>query len=94
MGMDFVKRPLWTRKLSEEKLHKYLNELNEFELRGTTNSELLLDTAETWYSNKVGIEGLLQLSVDIYKEATYRWYETTREKYELNEEDRFAEERT
>ena len=72
--MDLVKRPLWTRKLSDEKLYKYLGELNEFELRGETNSELLLDTAETWYSHLVGMERLLRLSIDVYKEAAFRWY--------------------
>lgn len=80
MGMDCIKRPLWTRKLSDEKLHKYLDELNEFELRGKTDSKLLLDTAETWYSNLVDMERLLHLSIDIYKEAAFRWYETAEDK--------------
>lgn len=75
MGMDCIKRPLWTRKLSDDKLLKYLDELNKFELMGSTDSELLHDTADAWYSNSVGVERLLLLSTDVYKEAAFRWYE-------------------
>lgn len=76
MGMDFIKRPLWTRKLSNMQLCKYLNELNKYELHGSTDSELLHDTAEMYYSNATGVERLLLLSVDVYKEAAFRWYES------------------
>lgn len=75
MSMDFIKRPLWTRKLSDDKLHQYLDALNELELRGGTDSNLLHDTADTYYDNSVGMERLLLLSIDIYKEASFRWYE-------------------
>lgn len=80
MGIDFIKRPLWTRKLSDEKLHKYLDEINNFELHGGTDSELLLNTSEAYYSNSVGMERLLLLSIDVYKEAAFRWYETIEDK--------------
>ena len=76
MGMEFIKRPLWTRKLSDTELCKYLDELNEFELRSSTDSELLHNTAETWYSNATEIERLLLLSIDVYKEASFRWYDS------------------
>lgn len=75
MSMDFIKRPLWIRKLSDDKLCQYLDALNELELRGGTDSELLHDTADTYYDNSVGMERLLLLSIDIYKEASFRWYE-------------------
>lgn len=77
MGMDIIKSksPIWTGKLSDEQLCKYLDELNEFELRGNTDSELLHNTANMWYSNAAGIERLLLLSIDVYKEAAFRWYE-------------------
>lgn len=77
MGMDIIKSksPLWTGKLNDEQLCKYLDALNEFELRGSTDSELLHNTANMWYSNATGIEKLLLLSIDVYKEAAFRWYE-------------------
>ena len=75
MGMDFIKRPLWTRKLSDEKLCKYLDEINEFELRGGTDSELLSYTVLTHYDNKVSVEQIKCLANDVYKEASFRWYE-------------------
>ena len=75
MGMDFIKRPLWTGKLSDDKLRKYLGELNDRELKGNTNSELLLDTAEAFYFSKSIEKNLESLAVDIYKEAAFRWNE-------------------
>ena len=49
MGVDIIQshRPIWVCKLSNDKLKQYLDALNEFELKGTTDNELLLDTAET-----------------------------------------------
>lgn len=41
-----------------------------FELKETTDNELLLDTAETWYNSSIQ-----HLANDIYKEAAVRWYE-------------------
>lgn len=73
--MNLVKRPLWTRNLSDDALFTYLDELNEFESCGSTDSELLHNAADTWYSNATGIERLLLLSMDVYKEAAIRWYE-------------------
>lgn len=75
MSMDFIKRPLWTRKLSDDKLCQYLDALNVLELRGGTDNELLHNTADAYYDNSVGMERLLLLSIDIYKEASFRWYE-------------------
>lgn len=78
MGMDIIqsKRPVWICKLSDDKLKQYLDALNEFELRGSTDNELLLDTAETWYRNPVMLNNLMSLACDVYKEASIRWYES------------------
>ena len=78
MGVDIIQahRPLWTCKLSNDKLKQYLDALNEFELKGNTDNELLLHTAETWYSNTVQINNIASLANDIYKEAAVRWYES------------------
>ena len=73
MSVDIIQshRPIWVYKLSNDKLKQYLDALNEFELKGTTDNELLLDTAETWCNNSIQ-----RLANDIYKEAAVRWYET------------------
>ena len=72
MGVDIIQshRPIWVCKLNNDKLKQYLDALNEFELKGTTGNELLLDTAETWYNSSIQ-----RLANDIYKEAAVRWYE-------------------
>lgn len=41
------RRPLWTCKLSDNKLKQYLDAVDEFELKGSTDDELLLNTADT-----------------------------------------------
>lgn len=72
MSVDIIQshRPIWVCKLSNDKLRRYLDAINEFELKGTTDNELLIDTAETWYNNSIQ-----RLANDIYKEAAIRWYE-------------------
>ncbi len=72
MSVDIIQshRPIWVCKLNNDKLKQYLDALNKFELKGTTDNELLLDTAETWYNNSIQ-----RLANDIYKEAAVRWYE-------------------
>lgn len=76
MGIDIIQmhKPLWTSKLSDEKLQQYLDALNELELKGGTDSKLLLDTAETWYHSPTTMDNLMHLTLDIYKEAAVRWY--------------------
>lgn len=77
MGVDIIQihRPLWVCKLSDNKLKQYLDALNEFELKGNTDNELLLSTAETWYNNPVQINNIMSLANDIYKEIAVRWYD-------------------
>lgn len=55
MGVDIIQshRPIWVCKLNKDKLKQYLDALNEFELKETTDNELLLDTAETWYNSSI-----------------------------------------
>ena len=70
------RRPLWTCKLSDDKLKQYLDAVDEFELKGSTDDELLLNTADTWYYSDDRNENLRNLVKDIYKEATVRWYDS------------------
>ena len=72
MGVDIIQahRPLWVRKLSDNKLKQYLDALNEFELKGRfTDNKLLLITAQTWYDGSIR-----SLASDVYKETAVRWY--------------------
>ena len=86
MSIDSIasQRPLWVCKLDDNKLKEYLDVLNEFELKGTTNSELILNTVKTWYDisiyNSFDIEywlfvNIKKLADDVYKEAAARWYD-------------------
>lgn len=77
VGVDIIQahRPLWVCKLSDDKLRQFLDLLNEFVLKGNTDSELLLCTAETWYHNPIEINNIMSLANDVYKEAAIRWYE-------------------
>jgi hypothetical protein len=67
---------LFLQKLSDEKLKEVIGLLETLEINGSTDSELLHHYANTWYDNKVGIERLLCLQNDVYKEAAYRWLTT------------------
>ncbi|MFA5409830.1 MAG: hypothetical protein WC343_13745 [Bacilli bacterium] len=68
-----MNRKLFLEKLSDQKLKELINLLEELDIKGATDSELLRNYADTWYDNKVGIERFACLQIDVYKEATYRW---------------------
>ena len=78
MGIDIIKmnKPVWTRKLSNQKLQQYLDALNEWELTDRTTNELLLNTVAMYYHAPTTIDTLMMhLALDVYKEAAVRWYE-------------------
>jgi hypothetical protein len=54
-------------------LEELIDLLEDMEIKGSTDSEVLRNYADTWYENKIGIERLAALQIDTYHEATYRW---------------------
>lgn len=68
-----MKRPLWVQKLSDNKLKEILGKVDELQITGVTGDEELRSLAETWYDNFVGMERFMSLSIDIWKEAAFRW---------------------
>lgn len=71
-----MQRMLWTQKLSDEKLRDILDKVDDLQITGVTGDEELRNLAETWYDNSVGIERLTALSIDVWKEAAFRWRNT------------------
>lgn len=69
-----MNRPLWVQKLSDEQLKEMLSYTQDIEILGGTDNEKVWNIADTWYSQNVGIERLLSFSVDVWKEAAYRWW--------------------
>lgn len=68
-----MQRILWTQKLSDDKLRDIMDKVEDLQITGVTGDEELRNLAETWYNNPLGIERLMALSVDIWKEAAFRW---------------------
>lgn len=66
-------RPLWLENLSDEKLKEILLKIQEFQTTGVTSDEELKNIANTQYDNKVGLERFTCLSIDIWKETSFRW---------------------
>ena len=64
---------LFLEKRTDNELRNLDMGLNEFERTGTTNSELLREYADAWYSNTVGMERLMRLTINTYREVAYRW---------------------
>lgn len=73
MSYLIMKRPLWVQKLSDNKLKEILGKVDELQITGVTGDEELRSLAETWYDNFVGMERFMSLSIDIWKEAAFRW---------------------
>ena len=72
-----MNRPLWVQKLSNEQLKKMLEYVQDIELSGVVHSENAQLIIDTWYDHKVGIERVLAFSVDVWKEAAFRWQNNT-----------------
>ena len=71
-----MQRMLWTQKLSDDKLRDILDKVDDLQITGVTGDEELRNLAETWYDNSIGMEQLMALSIDVWKEAAYRWRNT------------------
>jgi len=64
---------LWTQKLSDNKLRDIMDKVEDLLITGVTGDEELRNLAETWYDNSVGMERFMALSIDVWKEAAFRW---------------------
>ena len=68
-----MKRPLWTQKLSDEKLRIYIKKVEFLGEIGTIEDKEILSLADTWYDTCMKTEQLMRLSIDLWKEAAFRW---------------------
>ena len=68
-----MKRPLWTQKLSDEKLRIYIKKVEFLEEIGTIEDKEILSLADTCYDTCMKTEQLMRLSIDLWKEAAFRW---------------------
>lgn len=68
-----MNRPLWIQKLSNEQLKEMLEYVRDSEVSGVVHSEKAWRIIDTWYSHKVGLERVMAFSVDVWKEAAFRW---------------------
>jgi len=68
-----MNRKLFLEKLTDEKLKELLELLEDMEIKGSTDNEIIHHYADTWYDNRVGVERLLLLQIDTYREASFRW---------------------
>lgn len=67
-------RPLWVQILTDEGLEALLEKLDELQNTGVTEDVELIRLSKTWYDNRVGMERFLSLSIDVWKEASFRFY--------------------
>ena len=72
-GGKYMQRMLWTQKLSDDKLKEILDKVDDLQMAGATGDEELQNLVETWYDNSVGMERFIALSIDVWKEAAFRW---------------------
>ena len=68
-----MKWMLWTQKLSDDKLKDILDKVDDLQITGVTGDDELQNLADTWYDNSVGMERFMALSIDVWKEAAFRW---------------------
>lgn len=72
----YMRRPLWVQKLSDEKLRQMIEDINALEATGSTDKEYLRQIADTWYPwypSRTGVERIMLMANDCFKEAAFRW---------------------
>ena len=68
-----MNKPLWVQELTYDQLAEMLNFIEDAEIKGITDSSTLLLTMNTWYDHLLKEQQLVNLSIDIRKEAADRW---------------------
>ena len=71
--MSIMNRKLWTQKLSDDQLKRFLDKIDKLQITEKTEDEELISIANTWYNNVVAVERFRMLSYDVWKEAAFRW---------------------
>ena len=66
-------RKLFLEKMSDDKLLELLSLIDDYEIKGYCDNEEVCNYLYTWYDNKVGLERLLCLQFDAFREASLRW---------------------
>lgn len=68
-----MNRKLFLEKMSDDKLKEVFEKIEDAQINCGTDDEEIIFLADTYYSNKTGIERLLFLAMDIYRECAIRW---------------------
>lgn len=68
-----MNRRLFLEKMSDNKLKEIFDKIEDAQINGDTNDDEIIFLSDTYYSNKTGIERLLFLAMDIYRECAIRW---------------------
>lgn len=68
-----INRPLWVQKLSDEQLRKLLSQVWDFEISGVIQHDEVRHIINTWYDQNTGMEKMMACSIDVWKEAAFRW---------------------
>lgn len=68
-----MNRKLFLEKMSDDKLKEVFEKIEDAQINCGTDDEEIIFLVDTYYSNKTGIERLLFLAMDIYRECAIRW---------------------
>lgn len=67
-------RPLWVQNVSDDELNELLGYVDEIESSCAVPNEKVKHILYTCYYNyEVGLEKMTCFSIDVWKEAAYRW---------------------
>ena len=68
-----MNRKLFLEKMSDDKLKQIFEKVEEAQINCGTNDEEVIYLSDIYHSNKPGIERLLFLAMDVYRECAIRW---------------------
>lgn len=71
-----MNRPLWVQKLSDEKLKEMLSQIQDFEITGVIQHNEVRNIINTWYDQNTVMEKMIACSIDVWKEAAFRWWKS------------------
>jgi hypothetical protein len=68
-----MKRPLWVQKLSDAQLKEMISYADDIEITGKVRFNKAKNIIDTWYMQRTRLERAISFSIDVYKEAAFRW---------------------
>lgn len=74
-----MRNPIWVQKLSDKKLKELVSGISDVTASDGSFTHMIMTYEDvysclnTWYDDYSAKDGFMRMSIDVYKEAAFRW---------------------